>query len=66
MTPAYDIELLCGALERTISAAGAVYAHTPPDWLRHRLTHIIGECISLMNVLKPGNKEMPEEGEGGI
>ena len=66
MTPAYDIELLRVALERTISAAGAVHAHTPPDWLCHRCAHIIGECISLMNALKPGNKEMPEEGEGGI
>lgn len=60
MTAAYDMELLCVALERTIAAAGDVYAHNPPDWLCHRLTHIIGECQSLREVLAQHAKE-----EGG-
>lgn len=56
MTPAYDLELLRVALERAIEAAGDVYAHNPPDWLCHRLTHIIGECQSLADALKGGGK----------
>lgn len=52
MTLAYDIELLRVALERTIAAAGDVHAHNPPDWMRHRLTHIIGECLSMCDALK--------------
>lgn len=57
MTPGYDLELLRVALERTMTAAGDVYAHNPPDWLCHRLTHIIGECQSLADALKGGGKQ---------
>jgi hypothetical protein len=52
MTLAYDTELLRVALERTIAAAGDVHAHNPPEWMRHRLTHIIGECLSMCDALK--------------
>ena len=51
MTIAYDIELLRVALDRTIAAANAMLAHDLPDWMCHRLTHIIGECHSLKCVL---------------
>ena len=61
MTPAYDLELLRVALEQTIAAAGDVYAHSPPDWICHRLTHIVGECQSLHEVLA----QHGEEGGGG-
>lgn len=57
MTLAYDIELLRVALERTIAAAGDVHAHNPPDWMRHRLTHIIGECLSLHAALEAYDNE---------
>lgn len=52
MTLSYDIEMLRIALERTIAAAGEVHAHNPPDWMRHRLTHIIGECMSMHDALE--------------
>ena len=52
MTLHYDTEMLRVALERTMKAAGDVYAHDIPDWLCHRLTHIIGECVSMRDALK--------------
>lgn len=61
MTLSYDVEMLRIALERTMKAAGDVYAHNPPDWLCHRLTHIIGECVSMQDALKA--YEIETEGE---
>ena len=52
MTRSYDTEMLRIALDRTMEAAGDVHAHNPPDWMRHRLTHIIGECISMLDALE--------------
>lgn len=52
MTLSYDVEMLRIALERTMIAAGDVHAHNPPDWMRHRLTHIIGECQSMRDALE--------------
>lgn len=61
MTRAYALELLRVALDRTIAAAGDVYAHNPPDWMCHRLTHIIGECQSLREALEAYDNETKEE-----
>lgn len=61
MTRAYALELLRIALDRTIAAAGDVYAHNPPDWLCHRLTHIIGECQSLREALEAYDNETKGE-----
>ena len=57
MTDGYDLELLRVALEHTIDAARAIAAnHNPPDWLCHRLTHIIGECESMLEATRGGEK----------
>lgn len=61
MTPAYALELLRIALDRTMSAAGDVYAHNPPDWLCHRLAHIIGECQSMRDALAQYEEEEGEK-----
>ena len=61
MTRAYALELLRVALDRTMAAAGDVFAHNPPDWLCHRLTHIIGECQSLREALEAYDNETKEE-----
>lgn len=61
MTPAYDMELLRIALDRTIKAAGDVYAHNLPDWLCHRLMHIIGECQSMREALEAYENETKGE-----
>ena len=47
MTYAYDLERLRVALADATKAAGELFAHNIPDWLRHRLTTHMGECISL-------------------
>lgn len=57
MTLAYDTEMLRVAIDRTMKAAGDVYAHNPPDWMCHRLTHIIGECQSLRDAMAQYAKE---------
>ena len=51
MTLRYDMERLCVALGAAERAAGEVFAHDIPDWLRHRLAHIVGESIGLRMVL---------------
>lgn len=61
MTPAYDAELLRVALDRTIAAANAMLAHELPDWMCHRLTHIISECHSLKCVLDDCEIETKEQ-----
>ena len=52
MTALYDTERLRVALEAVEIAAGDVHAHNPPDWLCHRLTHIIGECQSMRDAME--------------
>lgn len=60
MTLHYDTEMLRVALERTMKAAGDVHAHNPPDWMRYRLTHIIGECVSMRDALEAYEIETKE------
>ena len=51
MTPGYDIEMVRQKCRELSAAAGAVFAHDPPDWLRHRLTSIMGEAHALDYIL---------------
>lgn len=57
MTYAYDLERLRVALDDAVKAAGELFAHNIPDWLRHRLTTHMGECISLDLALSEHQKE---------
>ena len=47
MTPGYDIEILRQKCRELCAAASAIFAHDPPDWLRHRLVSIAGEAHAL-------------------
>lgn len=52
MTLHYDTEMLRVALEAAERAATALSTYQLPDWMRHRLTHIIGECVSMRDALE--------------
>ena len=47
MTLGYDIEIVRQKCRELCAAASAIFAHDPPDWLRHRLTTIMGEAHAL-------------------
>ena len=51
MTKEFDIEVLKQKCIELQKAANDLFAHDLPEWLRHRLTHIIDEARSLESIL---------------